>query len=118
MMNLREIKCSVSTLKPKQLVKLDVWLHTLLEARELMERERQNSRQREILEANQTTHKSYRLESIRCGKKGCKCAEGNLHGPYWYAYWKEKGKSRSQYIGKRLPNGIKLGQDAAAREVQ
>ena len=26
------------------------------------------------------------------------------HGPYWYAYWKEDGRTRSQYIGKELPN--------------
>jgi len=118
MMNLCEIKRSVRVLKPKQLAKFDVWLHTLIEARELMERERQNSRKREIVEANQTTHKSYRLESIRCGKKSCKCAEGTPHGPYWYAYWTEKGKSRSQYIGKRLPEGIKPVRDAPACEVQ
>lgn len=103
MMNLRKIKCSVRALKPKQLVKLDVWLHTLLEAKELMERERQNSRQREILKANHTTHKCYRLESVRCGKQGCRCARGELHGPYWYAYWSEGGKTKSEYVGKHHP---------------
>ena len=117
-MNLREIKCSVRALNPKQLVKLDVWLHTLIEARALIDRERQVTKQRKILEVNQTTHKSYRLERVRCGKQGCKCASGNLHGPYWYAYWTEKGKTRSQYIGKRLPKGIKSGDDAKASGVR
>ena len=43
---------------------------------------------------------SYRLESVACGKPGCtKCP----HGPYWYAYWREGGRVRSRYIGKRLP---------------
>jgi hypothetical protein len=106
MMNLREIKCSVRALKPKQLVKLDVWLHTLLEAKELMEHERRNSKQREILKANQTTHKSYRLESVRCGKPGCKCARGELHDPYWYAYWSQSGKTKSEYVGKHLPESL------------
>ncbi len=42
---------------------------------------------------------SYRLEHVNCGKPGCaKCP----HGPYWYAYWREDGKVRSRYIGKRL----------------
>ena len=51
--------------------------------------------------------KTYQLEKRRCGKKSCKCSAGDLeqvgHGPYWYAYWKESGKLRTQYIGKRSP---------------
>jgi hypothetical protein len=43
---------------------------------------------------------SYRLEEVRCGKRGCtRCP----HGPYWYAYWREDGRLRSRYIGKTLP---------------
>lgn len=42
---------------------------------------------------------SYRLEPVTCGKPGCsKCP----HGPYWYAYWREGGRVRSRYIGRRL----------------
>ena len=48
---------------------------------------------------------SYRLESVSCGKPGCsRCP----HGPYWYAYWREGGKLRSQYIGRRLPPSRRL----------
>lgn len=43
---------------------------------------------------------SYRLEPVRCGKPGCKKCP---HGPYWYAYWREGGRVRSRYIGRRLP---------------
>jgi len=32
----------------------------------------------------------------------CRCAPGDLHGPYWYAYWSEGGRTKSQYIGKKL----------------
>lgn len=43
---------------------------------------------------------TYRLEEVRCGKRGCtRCP----HGPYWYAYWRENGRLRSRYIGKTLP---------------
>ncbi len=43
---------------------------------------------------------TYRLESVKCGKPGCtRCP----HGPYWYAYWRENGRTRSQYVGKDLP---------------
>ena len=41
-----------------------------------------------------------RQESVRCGKAGCtRCP----HGPYWYAYWREDGRTRSRYVGKTLP---------------
>jgi hypothetical protein len=43
---------------------------------------------------------TFRQEMVRCGKKGCtRCP----HGPYWYAYWREGGKTRSRYVGKELP---------------
>jgi hypothetical protein len=43
---------------------------------------------------------TYRLEEVRCGKSGCtRCP----HGPYWYAYWREEGRVRSRYIGRRMP---------------
>lgn len=51
--------------------------------------------------------KTYQHEKRRCGKAACRCSEGKLsivgHGPYWYAYWKEGNRLRSQYIGKRPP---------------
>jgi len=43
---------------------------------------------------------SYRLESVKCGKPGCKSCP---HGPYWYAYFREGKRLRSRYIGKILP---------------
>jgi hypothetical protein len=43
---------------------------------------------------------TFRQETVRCGKEGCtKCP----HGPYWYAYWREGGRTRSRYVGKELP---------------
>jgi hypothetical protein len=51
--------------------------------------------------------KTYQREKRRCNRAGCKCMTGEAvdvgHGPYWYAYWKEQGKLRSQYVGKRAP---------------
>lgn len=47
---------------------------------------------------------TYRLESVRCGKPGCKTCP---HGPYWYAYYREGSKLRSRYIGRDLPEGVK-----------
>jgi len=43
---------------------------------------------------------TFRQETVRCGKEGCtKCP----HGPYWYAYWREGGRTRCRYVGKELP---------------
>ncbi len=46
------------------------------------------------------TNVTYRQEQVRCGKPTCTSCP---HGPYWYAYWKEDGRSRSRYIGRHLP---------------
>lgn len=100
-MNLREIKRSLRLLTPEQLGRLDAWLHGLIN-REGPDQEQAKGR-RETLGQSQTMAKTYRLESVRCGKEKCKCASGELHGPYWYAYWSEGGRTRSQYVGKKLP---------------
>ncbi|MBN1236374.1 MAG: hypothetical protein JW999_10065 [Methanotrichaceae archaeon] len=52
----------------------------------------------EILKVERFGPVTYRLERVSCGKncKGCP------HGPYWYGYWREGGKTRSKYIGKNL----------------
>ncbi|MEX0836262.1 MAG: hypothetical protein WD010_09235 [Nitriliruptor sp.] len=42
----------------------------------------------------------YRQEQVRCGKSSCTSCP---HGPYWYAYWKEDGRTRKRYIGRHLP---------------
>ncbi len=48
--------------------------------------------------------KQYREEWVRRGKPGCKaCAEGGGHGPYFYAFWVEQGKTCKHYLGKHLP---------------
>lgn len=60
---------------------------------------------REIIEVQRVDDRLYQLEQVRCGKANCKCAgaKGELHGPYWYAYWREDGKLKSRYVGKKLP---------------
>jgi DNA-binding SARP family transcriptional activator len=47
---------------------------------------------------------TYRQQYTRCGKQRCrKCKEGAGHGPYWYAYWSENGRTISKYIGIHAP---------------
>jgi hypothetical protein len=53
---------------------------------------------------------TFRQEYVRCGREGCsRCP----HGPYWYAYWREAGRLRSRYIGKRLPDVPRVADDVA-----
>ena len=35
---------------------------------------------------------------VRCGKPTCRCACGELHGPYLYRRWREGGRQRRQYV--------------------
>lgn len=42
----------------------------------------------------------YRQEHVRCGKPACRSCP---HGPYWYAYYKEDGRTRRRYVGRHLP---------------
>ena len=62
----------------------------------------------------------YQQESVNCGKANCtKCAKGEGHGPYWYAYYTERGRTKSVYIGKKWkPLTEKLGEQAKARKAK
>jgi hypothetical protein len=35
---------------------------------------------------------------VRCSRAGCRCARGQLHGPYFYRFWRERGRLRKQYV--------------------
>ena len=43
------------------------------------------------------------IRYTKCGRKGCKCMKGKMHGPFSYVSFKEGGKLHYRYIsGKRL----------------
>ncbi len=49
-------------------------------------------------------HITYQLQYRKCGKAACStCRNGQGHGPYWYAYWREGARLRSGYVGKTHP---------------
>src|SRR5215210_1824397 len=105
-MSLTQIKHAVRMLSLGQLRKLDDWIHELIRKAEEADRvEKPPSRKQTVAEQT-LENKTYRLESIRCGKETCKCTRGKLHGPYWYSYSRVKDKVTSQYIGKKLPKDI------------
>ncbi len=55
---------------------------------------------------------TYHQQVSYCGKPRCrKCREGVGHGPYWYAYRNENGRTTRTYIGKELPPELQSVQD-------
>jgi hypothetical protein len=94
------------TLSLRQLRRLDECLHELIRRTEEVNRAEPPSSRMQPVAERTLDNKTYRLESIRCGKEKCKCARGKLHGPYWYSYTRVKDKIISQYIGKKLPKDI------------
>ena len=63
---------------------------------------------REVVETKKAGRITYQSELVKCGKTNCRCAtDGQLHGPYWYAYRKQGQTLKSWYVGKAL----KLGEE-------
>jgi hypothetical protein len=106
-MGLIQIKHAVRRLSISQLRKLDEWLHDLIRKAEEANPTGKFSARKQTVSERSLDNKTYRLESVRCGNKKCRCVRGELHGPYWYSYTRVKDKVTSQYIGKNLPKDIK-----------
>jgi hypothetical protein len=48
-----------------------------------------------------------RAERKRCGRPNCRCARGELHGPYWYRRWREQGRQRRRYVAPGELPGVR-----------
>jgi hypothetical protein len=46
-------------------------------------------------------------QSRRCGKPGCRCAEGEEHGPYTYVSARVGGVARLRYVPAALLNVVR-----------
>ena len=44
---------------------------------------------------------------IRCGKTGCRCSQGELHGPYYYRIWREGATVHKVYVKSRDMESVK-----------
>ena len=47
---------------------------------------------------------TYYAEGRKCGKAGCRCQSGDLHGPYYYR--RDQATGKVTYLGKVLPNQV------------
>jgi hypothetical protein len=50
-------------------------------------------------------------QMVRCGKPSCKCARGELHGPYFYRFWRTGRRLRKIYVRKSEAAAIKAACD-------
>jgi hypothetical protein len=46
-------------------------------------------------------------QTRRCGKPGCRCAAGDLHGPYMYFTPKIAGRGRARYVPEALVAAVR-----------
>ncbi len=52
----------------------------------------------------------------RCGKPACRCARGELHGPYTYlSLGRERGRSRLLYVPAALVEAVRRRVEASVR---
>jgi len=51
------------------------------------------------------------VQMVRCGKPSCKCARGELHGPYFYRYWRHGGRLHKTYVRKNEAAAMKAACD-------
>ena len=52
------------------------------------------------------------VQYIRCGKNGCRCQAGHLHGPYHYRIWREGTRVRKVYVKSAEVETVRAGCEA------
>jgi hypothetical protein len=95
-MTLHDIIDIASTLSDEELQELDFWIrHRLDPAAAELEHPRSPTPGEEEEGA------TYKLKYFRCGKSSCRCARGELHGPYLYIHRRgADGRARTTYVGR------------------
>lgn len=52
----------------------------------------------------------------RCGDPSCRCTRGDLHGPYWYLRWRERGVQRRRYVAATELEAVRVYLDEHRRQ--
>lgn len=76
-----------------------------LSLRQLRERRRRIVRQ--IPDLAEVIAGSVQEQRRRCGKEGCRCARGELHGPYLYLSLRVGGRTRMLYVPAELAEKVR-----------
>lgn len=83
-----------------------------LSLRQLRDRRRRIARQIPDLEV--LIAGSLQTQRRRCGKEGCRCARGELHGPYLYLSLRAGGRTRMLYVPAELADEVRQAVTAGA----
>jgi hypothetical protein len=70
---------------------------------------------RRLPDVEQTLRGSLQTQSRRCGKEGCRCASGELHGPYVYLSVRSGERTRLLYIAADLAEEVKQRVELTSR---
>jgi hypothetical protein len=70
---------------------------------------------RGLPDVEQTLRGSLQTQSRRCGKEGCRCAAGELHGPYVYLSVRSGERTRLLYIAAGLAEKVKQRVELTSR---
>lgn len=70
---------------------------------------------RRLPDAERTLRGSLQTQSRRCGKEGCRCAVGELHGPYVYLSVRSGERTRLLYIAADLAEEVKQRVELTSR---
>jgi hypothetical protein len=77
-----------------------------LSVRQLLARRRQLARR--LADPETTLRASVVSQLRRCGKPACRCAEGELHGPYVYlSLGRATGRARLVYVPAELADAVR-----------
>jgi hypothetical protein len=52
---------------------------------------------------------------VRCGRPNCRCARGELHGPYAYHFVRHNGRLRKRYVRQAEADGVRAACEARRR---
>ena len=56
---------------------------------------------------------------VRCGNPNCKCAGGELHGPYWYRIWRDEGGTQhKEYVRESDVERVQAACEARRQELR
>src|SRR5262245_61658897 len=58
---------------------------------------------------------------VRCGRPGCRCTRGQLHGPYHYRFYRQGGRLKKRYVKLAEVEQVRAGCEArrqARRELK
>ena len=70
---------------------------------------------RQLPDVELTLRGSIQTQSRRCGKEGCRCATGELHGPYVYLAVRSGQRTRLLYIAADLAEDVERRVEVTAR---